>query len=65
MIKKFLKNEYFIELGLLLIFFIFETLTQNELLLSILVVLFGLSFWVFPRDRKVKIWLWVIGMALG
>lgn len=65
MIKKFLKNEYFIELGLLLIFFIFETLTQNEYLLSVLVVLFGISFWIFPRDRKVKIWLWVIGMALG
>jgi xanthine/uracil permease len=65
MIRKIFKNEYFIELGLLLIFFIFETYTQNEYLLSSLVVLFGISFWVFPRDRKVKIWLWVIGMMLG
>lgn len=65
MIKKFFKNEYLVELGLLLIFFIFETLTQNEYLLSVLVVLFGISFWIFPRDRKVKIWLWIIGIILG
>lgn len=63
--KKIFKNEYIIELGLLLVFFIFETLTQNEFILTILVILFGLSFWVFPRERKVKIWLWVVGMILG
>lgn len=66
MFKKFIsKNEYFLELGLLLIFFIFESLTQNEYLLFVIVLLFGLLFWIFPRDRKVKIWLWIFGTVLG
>ncbi len=65
MVKRYFKYEYFIEFSLLLIFFVFETFTQNEYLLTIIVILFSFLFWVFPYDRKVKIWLWIIGLLLG
>ncbi len=63
--RKFVKSEYFWEIVFLVIFFLIETFTKNEVLLTFFAICFGLYFFVLPKDRKIKIWLWVIGCLLG
>ncbi len=60
-----LKSEYLFEFLFVLVFFILETFFRNELLLTFAVLVFGLVIAFLPQERKVKIWLWVIGTLVG
>lgn len=65
MTKKYKFNEYYLHILFLLLFFIVETVSKNEILLTIFVFIFSLVFTFFPKERKVKFWLWIIGTFLG
>lgn len=62
--KKF-NNEFITGVVFLILFFIIETFSKNEPLLTGLVVVFGVLFAFFPNEKKVKIWLFIIGLFLG
>ena len=59
------KYEFFAGIVFLVLFFIIETFSRNEFLLTALVLLFGILFMLFPSDKKVKITLWSIGVIFG
>lgn len=62
---KKIKSEYLLEFLFVILFFVLETLFRNELLLTIVVILFGILIAYLPHERKTKIWLWIIGIIVG
>ncbi len=64
-LQKFLKSEYVWETVFLVIFFLIETFTKNEVLLTVFAVFFGIYFFILPKERKTKFKLWIIGCVLG
>ena len=59
------KKEFLIGIAFIILFFSIETFSKSELILTILVIFFGIIFALLPSQRSVKIKLLIIGIFLG